>query len=235
MLWLPSANSIYQAAGAPFPGNPPAEERAVLYDGLASRRLLWSSNTFSLQVTFSTQAVDVVGVAGFEVSQPLVQARARARLGSTWQEWVPLVIDGTTAAATFFPDNYSGVEIEFATAVGGTEMRFGEILVGRSVSLPTPSHVSSSLHVPTVVNGDFAIQVGVPRRDLSLTWPLQKEREIEEWVRAYAGRSGLLMVDERVVFGRLDIEAGYRRGPGHDRYEFGSISFSELEGGSIWQ
>src|SRR5690606_42064825 len=76
MLWLASRDSLYEAAGAPWPTSLPIAERAVLFDGLAALRLGWNSNLFSLQIPIPASTIRVIGVAGWSVNRPLTAAEA---------------------------------------------------------------------------------------------------------------------------------------------------------------
>lgn len=236
MWWLGARDSIYAAAGAPFPGGRPAAERAVLYDGLAARRLVHASNLFSQQITFAEQRVNIVAVAGWSVNRTLTTPlQARGRRGSTWGTYQPMVVEGTTAYAELpEPWECTGVQIVANTSVSGTAMTFGEILIGAALELPEPSSVEVITEVPTVVNGDFAVRVGIPRREVRIGWPPQADRRFEAWVRDYAGETGLLVVDGMPIFGRLGTSVSSGRTIEHDFYEAGSVSIFEVAGGEPW-
>lgn len=233
MLWLASRDSLYEAAGAPWPTSLPIAERAVLFDGLAAKRLGWNSNLFSLQIPIPASTIRVIGVAGWSVNRPLTAAEAGVRIGSTWQPRQPLVIDGTTAAIVL-DEQATGVQYQFTTGVSGTEMTFGEIFFGPGTPLPDPSSVEVVTEVPTIVNGDFAVRVGLPRREVRMAWPPQESRAIEDWVRTYGGETGLLWVDGRPFFGRLGTTVSSLRTIEHDYLELASVSLVEVAGGSLW-
>src|SRR5690606_36221996 len=154
-------------------------------------------------------------------------------IGSTWQPRQPLVIDGTTAAIVL-DEEATGVQYHFTTAVSGTEMTFGEIVFGSGLPLPDPSSVEVVTEVPSVVNGDFAVRVGVAIREVRMAWPPQESRAIEDWVRTYGGETGLLWVDGRPFFGRLGTTVSSLRTIEHDYLEMASVSLVEVAGGSLW-
>lgn len=235
MLFLPVSKNILQTGTWNFPPN--QGKPAALYDGFASKKVTYVGNSFQFSASFSWgETATLIAIAGYTVNRTLTVAEFRGQTGqSSWGPYTPLTIDGTTAYGVLPAGTYTAYGLRLQTGVPFTEMEFGEIMIGSPFEAPEPYNLTVKSSTPTIINGDFAVQVGVPLQTLTLDFRPQDSRAIFEMIRNVGSEAGLLVVDNRPYFGRFDPEVSYTRTTEHNYFEGISLTFNEMEGNSIWQ
>lgn len=238
MLFLPRSRNILPTGNWSWPFSPGGKP-SVLSDGYAYKKVSYGFDVFDFQPLFTWgEQATLMAIAGYEVNRPLTQARVRARVGtSTWQSYHPLTFDGKTAYAQLPPPaaSYTAYHFSLSTGVSGTVHQFGEILIGVPFESPEPFSLTVSVSHPTITNGDFSVTVGNPLQRLEMQFRPQDSSAIYDLIREVGAESGLLVVGGKPYFGRFLPQVSYTRTTEHDFFEGISLTFQEMEAGSIWQ